>query len=379
MSLQNSNEPDLSLLRSNLKIILKNSLNEQDPSEKDLKTLFSAKGREILIIGQVADKIRRQQVGETITYVINRNINFTNVCSKKCLFCAFSVDSDSKYAYLNLSREYFKQKIEEINSYPITEICVQGGIHPDLTFEAYIQILDHLRTLNPQLHIHAYSPQEVFNAAETSQLDIETVLKEFRSHGLGSLPGTAAEILDDDLRKHICPKKIPTSKWVEIIKLAHELDIPTTATILFGHIENSNHWITHLSKIKKIQIETGGFTEFIPLPFVAANTPLKRNTSKSIVNLTKLDFIKFYAVSRLFLGDTIRNIQTSWVKLGFPLAETTLTAGCNDFGGTLFEENITRSAGGVFGQFTTPEQFQKSISRLKRPYCERGTLYNSFC
>jgi FO synthase subunit 2 len=372
-------EPDLNLVRSELKMILKNSLNEQNPSENDLETLFLAKGREINVIGQVADIIRRQQVGETITYIINRNINFTNVCSKKCLFCAFSVNPHSQFGYFNTSRQYFKQKIEEINSYPITEVCVQGGIHPDLNFEAYLQILDNLKSLNPQLHIHAYSPQEVFNAAETDQLDIEAVLKEFKFHGLGSLPGTAAEILDDELRKYLCPKKISTSKWVEIIKLAHELGIPTTSTILFGHIENYKHWITHLSIIRRIQIETKGFTEFIPLPFVAENTPLSKNESTLIKKLTKLDFIKFYAVSRLYLGDIFKNIQTSWVKLGLPLAESTLQAGCNDLGGTLFEENITRSAGGVFGQFKTPEQLQKCISRLQRPYCERGTLYNLLC
>jgi FO synthase subunit 2 len=369
----------MNIAKPNLRKILKRALNDEYPTIEDLEILFSAQGREILLIGLIADKLRERQVGNVITYVINRNINFTNICSKQCLFCAYSVESNSTLGYFDISIESFRKKIEETRPFRITEVCIQGGIHPKLNYEMYLEILDNLTKLNSNLHIHAFSPQEVFHAAETGEIDVETVLLEFKRHGLGSLPGTAAEILNDDIRKIICPNKIGTSKWIEIIELAHKLGIPTTSTILFGHIENPTHWITHLSILKQIQEKTGGFSEFIPLPFIAENTLLRKKASNSIANLTQLDYIKFYAVARLFLGGTIKNIQTSWVKLGFPLAELTLKAGCNDFGGTLFEENITRSAGGEFGQFTKPEKFQESISHLQRPYCERGTLYNLLC
>ncbi|MFX0086025.1 MAG: 5-amino-6-(D-ribitylamino)uracil--L-tyrosine 4-hydroxyphenyl transferase CofH [Candidatus Hodarchaeota archaeon] len=370
---------DMSIANPKLRKILKRALNDEYPTLEDLQTLYLAQGREILLIGLIADIIRERQVGNVITYVVNRNINFTNICSKKCMFCAYSVGPNSKIGYFDISVENFRKKIEETKPFKITEVCIQGGIHPKLNYEMYLKILDNLTAVDSSLHIHAFSPQEIFHAAKTGEIDIETVLIEFKRHGLGSLPGTAAEILNDDIRKTICPNKINTSKWIEIIELAHELRIPTTSTILFGHIENSNHWITHLSILKQIQERTGGFTEFIPLPFIAENTLLRKKASNSILNLTQLDYIKFYSIARLFLGEIIRNIQTSWVKLGFPLAELTLKAGCNDFGGTLFEENITRSAGGIFGQFTKPEKFQKSITQLQRRYCERGTLYNLLC
>ncbi len=369
----------MSIAKPKLRKILKRALNDEYPSIVDLPILYSAQGREVLLIRLIADIIRERQVGNLITYVVNRNINFTNICSKKCMFCAYSVEPSSKLGYFDISVENFRKKIEETRPFKITEVCIQGGIHPKLNYETYLEILDNLTAVDSSLHIHAFSPQEVFQAARTGEIDIETVLKEFKRRGLGSLPGTAAEILDDNIRKIICPNKISTTKWIEIVELAHELGIPTTSTILFGHIENSSHWISHLSILKQIQERTGGFTEFIPLPFIAENTLLRKKASNSILNLTQLDYIKFYAIARLFLGGTIRNLQTSWVKLGFPLAELTLKAGCNDFGGTLFEENITRSAGGLFGQFTKPEKFQKSIINLQRRYCERGTLYNLLC
>ncbi len=288
------------------------------------------------------------------------------------------MDFNSKDGYFDISSDYFRRKIEENHPYRITEVCIQGGIHPELKFESYLEILDNLKEIDPNIHIHAFSPQEVAHAANTSKEDVEDILREFKKVGLGSLPGTAAEILDDNIRSIICPNKISSAEWVHIIELAHQLKIPTTATILFGHIEDYHHWISHLSLLKQIQEKTSGFTEFIPLPFIAGNTQLKKNFSFHLNKLTGLDYIKFYSVSRLFLGDVFKNIQTSWVKLGFPLAQITLTAGCNDFGGTLFEENITRSAGGSFGQGITPEEFQTSIRQIHRPFCERGTLYNLF-
>ncbi|UCG90247.1 MAG: 5-amino-6-(D-ribitylamino)uracil--L-tyrosine 4-hydroxyphenyl transferase CofH [Candidatus Heimdallarchaeota archaeon] len=368
---------DLRKARRKLRNILKQALNDEIPTIEELSILFSAQGHEIHLLGQVADVIRERQVGSTITYVVNRNINFTNVCSNNCLFCAYSVPPDSKDGYFDISIENFRKKIEKTYPYQITEVCVQGGIHPALNFDTYIEILQNLKGIDPTLHIHAFSPQEITHAANSIEEDVEEVLREFKKHGLGSIPGTAAEILDDNVRKAICPHKLSSAEWIHTIELCHQLGIPTTATILFGHIEGSHHWVRHLSILRMIQEKTHGFTEFIPLPFIAENTQLKQK--HSFHKLSNLDYIKFYAVSRLFLGDLFKNIQTSWVKLGFPMAQITLKAGCNDFGGTLFEENITRSAGGVFGQIATPEKFQMSIHRLQRTSCERGTLYNLLC
>ena len=370
---------NLRIAKKEIQQILKRALDEQRPTVEELSVLFSTKGREIYLLAQVADIIRERQAGSVITYVVNRNINFTNVCTNNCLFCAYSVPSDSSAGYMDISIETFRKKIKETLPYRITEVCVQGGIHPNITFETYIEILQNLKEIDPNLHIHAFSPQEITHAANSIGEDVEEVLREFKRKGLDSIPGTAAEILDDKIRRIICPQKISSSKWINIIELSHQLGIPTTSTILFGHIENVNHWTHHLTLLQKIQEKTKGFTEFIPLPFIGENTQLKAKFSSQINELTGLDYIKFYAVSRLYLGDLFKNIQTSWVKLGFPLAQITLTTGCNDFGGTLFEENITRSAGGPFGQLITPEKFQSYILQLERTACERGTLYNLLC
>ena len=372
-------EIDLQIAKKELQYILKRVLDDQKPTPEELKILLTAQGREILLLGQVADIIRERQTGSVITYVVNRNINFTNICINNCLFCAYSVSPDSKDGYIDISLDILRKKIEQTKPYHITEVCVQGGIHPKITFDTYLEILHNIKEIDPTLHIHAFSPQEIAHAAHSIGEDVEDVLREFKRKGLDSIPGTAAEILDDSIRKIICPQKITSAEWIRIIELSHQLGIPTTATILFGHIENYNHWIHHFSVLQDIQEKTRGFTEFIPLPFIGKNTQLKKKFSSQINELSGLDYMKFYAISRLYLGDLFKNIQTSWVKLGFPLAQITLTTGCNDFGGTLFEENITRSAGGSFGQFTTPEKFRSYIQQLERTACERGTLYNLLC
>lgn len=358
-----------------IKKILLRALNDELPCIEDLNVLFKAEGRDIFEIARIADIIRDYQVGNEITYVINRNINFTNVCINNCLFCAYSVNEGSKNAYLDLTYESLKKKIEETKPYSITEVCLQGGIHPKLDFTDYCDLLENIHRIDPYLHIHAFSPQEIKHAANTSQIDIEDILKEFRRKGLGSVPGTAAEILDDSIRKIVCPSKVSTTEWIHIIETAHSLGIPSTATILLGHIENTKDWITHLAIIRDIQEKTEGFTEFIPLPFIESETPLSKSSSYSSRRLNYLDYLLFYSVARLFLGDEIPHLQTSWVKLGLSFSQLLLTAGCNDFGGTLFEENITRCAGGTFGQSTTPEEFQRRIVQLNRPFKQRDTLY----
>ncbi len=371
-----SNLYDLNKVRSELRLILKTALNDEFPNKTDLEVLYKSKGREIFVLAHVADIVRERQVGNDITYVVNLNINFTNICVKNCLFCAYSVPNKSTEGFLRYSSEYFEETIAKTFPYQITEVCVQGGIHPSLDFEIYNEIITNLRKVAPKIHIHAFSPQEIMNAATKSNLEVEEVLKELKKSGLDSIPGTAAEILNDDIRRIICPNKISTKEWTEIITIAHQTSIPTTATILFGHIENWEHWVEHLSILKQLQEQTKGFSEFIPLPFIAEKTKLKKQFEEQIQSLNSLDYLKFYSIARLYLGESFHNIQTSWVKLGIPLAQLTLNAGCNDFGGTLFLENITRSAGGLFGERQTPEMIQAHIQQLSRPFRERKTLYD---
>ncbi len=366
------------LRTSSIKPILNRIMNSEYPSPGEAYELFKVQGRDIYLLAYIADQVREIQVGPAISYVVNLNLNFTNVCTKNCLFCAYSVSPQSSNGFFEISEDFIAEKIKRSLPHEITEICIQGGIHPHSSFETYLQILRNLRRIKPKIHIHAFSPQEIHHAAQTADLTIQEVLKEFKKAGLDSMPGTAAEILDDEIRRLICPNKIKTAQWLDIIKTAHELTIPTTSTIMFGHIETPNHWIRHLELLKELQQETGGFTEFIPLPFVSKKTLLAQKYSSQLLCMTNLDYLKFYAISRLFLGEVIPNLQTSWVKLGFPLALMTLNAGCNDIGGTLFEENITRSAGGVYGQVVTPSEIQSLISTLGRPFKQRDTLYNYF-
>lgn len=353
-------------------------MNGEYPSPDEAYKLFKVQGRDIYLLAYIADQIREIQVGSAISYVLNLNINFTNICTKKCLFCAYSVTPESSNGFFEISEEFIKEKMQLTLPHEITEVCVQGGIHPHSSFETYLHLLQNIRRIKPKIHIHAFSPQEIHHAAKTADLSIQEVLKEFKLAGLDSMPGTAAEILDDEIRKTICPNKINTAQWMHIIRTAHELAIPTTSTIMFGHIETPKHWVQHLVLLKELQEETNGFTEFIPLPFISKNTRLAQQYPSQLMHMTNLDYLKFYAVSRLFLGEVIPNLQTSWVKLGIPLAQMTLIAGCNDIGGTLFEENITRSAGGVYGQGITPSEIQNLITELGRPFKQRDTLYKFF-
>jgi len=366
------------LRTSSAKPIINRIMNGEYPSPSEAYELFKVQGREIYLLAYIADQIREIQVGSAISYVVNLNLNFTNICTKNCLFCAYSVPPQSPNGFFEISEDFIIEKIKLTHPYEITEVCIQGGIHPHSSFETYLQLLRRLRRIKPTIHIHAFSPQEIYHAAQTAELTIQEVLREFKQAGLDSIPGTAAEILDDEIRRLICPNKINTTQWLNVIKTAHELAIPTTSTIMFGHIETPKHWIGHLELLKKLQEDTCGFTELIPLPFISKNTLLAQKYPSKLLHMTHLDYLKFYAVSRLFLGEVIPNLQTSWVKLGFPLAQLTLNAGCNDIGGTLFEENITRSAGGVHGQVVTPSEIQSLISTMGRPFKQRDTLYNFF-
>ncbi|MHB8232585.1 MAG: 5-amino-6-(D-ribitylamino)uracil--L-tyrosine 4-hydroxyphenyl transferase CofH [bacterium] len=325
-------------------------------------------------IAETANALNKKINLGNVSYVVNRNINFTNICSLNCKFCGYKRTEKSKDAFL-LDYDKIIEKISEgERKIGINEICVTGGINPGLKPEYYFNLIKTMRTNFPDLHIHAFSPQEIYWLANATGKSYGDVIEKLVECGINSMPGTAAEILAVETRKKICPQKISAPVWVEIIKTAHNAGIKTSATILFGHIESHSDIVYHLSLLRQIQDETSGFTEFIPLPFISFKTPLKHK-----VDLTygqKSDIIlKFYAISRLYL-DNFKNIQTSWPKIGTGAAVESLELGINDFGGTLMEENITKSAGGSFGEYLSEEQIKKLIAGAGKIPIRRDTLYN---
>ena len=313
----------------------------------------------------LADQLRREAVGDTVTYVINRNINFTNSCIGDCAFCAFK--SENGYV---LSEEQILQKVQEAIENGATEICIQGGLLRGMMLDDYCGMLESIKS-HFEVHIHAFSPMEVFHAARNSSADITDALKALKHSGLDSMPGTAAEILDDSIRRRICPSKISTAQWIKIITTAHRLGIPTTATMLYGHVESFEDRIDHILLIRDVQQRTSGFTEFIPLPFMAKNNPL----GKVVYRSNGIDDIKVHALSRVLLHKSIKNIQSSWVKLGVKSAQAMLLYGVNDLGGTLMEEHITKSAGGTSGEYLSPTELEDLITGVGRIPRRRTTLY----
>ncbi len=315
---------------------------------------------------KMADELREKAVGDVVTYVVNRNINFTDVCIGNCKFCSFR----NRRRYL-LTVEEIKEKVREAIEYGCTEVCIQGGLYPNANIDFYKSILEAVREVSEDVHIHAFSPMEIHHMAVNSGLDVEEVLKELKSSGLNSIPGTSAEILDDDIRKFICPKKISTERWVEIVMTAHRLGIPSTSTMMFGHVESWEHRLKHMIIIREIQKRTNGFTEFIPLPFMRKNNELGKIAKLS----SGFDDLMVIAISRLFLHPYIKNIQASWVKLGVKLAQVALCVGANDLGGTLIEENISRLAGSESGEFLPKEEIVELIRGVGRIPKQRDTLY----
>lgn len=336
-------------------------------------------------IQETADQLRHQQVGETVTYVINRNINFTNICEQHCSFCAFRRDVNQPGAFwLNLSQ--ILAKTQEAVNQGATEICLQGGLNPQaqlnhssLTY--YLSLIQAIKQEFPQVHLHAFSPQEIEFIARTDHLTFKQVLVSLKNAGVSSLPGTAAEVLDDQVRRIICPEKISTNTWLEIITTAHQLGIPTTSTLLSGHIETPSQIVTHLHHLRQLQKTAinrnypAKITEFILLPFVGkhAPAPLRHRVGRDQPILN--DNLLLTAVARIFLGKYIKNHQPSWVKLGLDGAKEALQWGCNDLGGTLMEEHITTMAGATGGTSQTVETLQKTIQSLHRPFQQRDTLY----
>jgi FO synthase len=335
--------------------------------------LAETTGSEAEALVLAADRVRQERVGDTITYVINRNINFTNVCFVGCRFCAFSRAPREKDAYFH-SFEEIARRSREAWEMGAREVCIQGGLPRDLDPYYYRDLLRVIKQATPKMHIHAYSPMEVVYGVELTGMSLADYLTMLKGAGLGTLPGTAAEILDDEVRAKIERIKLKTHQWVEVIKTAHQLGIRTTSTMMYGHVESQEHWVRHLMLLRDIQKETGGFTEFVPLGFVHQYTQLFRS-GDARPGPTVEEHLKVHALSRLMLAGWIDNIQVSWVKMSRELAQACLRAGANDYGGTLIDESISRLAGSTAGQYMPVEEFRRRILELDRIPVERTTTY----
>jgi FO synthase len=348
-------------------------------SEADLVTLFSARGSDYAAVCATADDRRRHRNGDTVTYVVNRNINYTNVCTYGCKFCAFSKGRHSAQlrgpAY-DLDLSEVARRAEEAWARGGTEVCMQGGIHPRYTGQTYVSLLRAVKDRVPDMHVHAFSPLEVSQGAMTLQLTVREYLSELKAAGLGSLPGTAAEILDDEVRQVICPDKLSTDEWLDIVGTAHEVGLRTTATIMYGHVDGYAHWARHLIRIRDLQRRTGGFTEFVPLPFVHMEAPMYLR-GKARNGPSFREAILMHAVARLALDPFITSIQGSWVKLGPQGMAVALQAGVNDLGGTLMNESISRAAGTEHGQEFAPAAMEALAASIGRTAQQRTTLYGA--
>ena len=360
-----------------VRTILEASLEGSPPSVEETATLMAARGGDVDAIAATADALRRERVGDTVTYVVNRNINYTNVCYFRCGFCAFSKGPRS----LNLRGDPYLMSIDEVvrrtteaAGRGATEVCLQGGIHPRFTGQFYVDVLSSIKEAVPWIHVHGFTPLEVWQGAETLGMTVRAFLEMLKDAGLGTLPGTAAEILDDRVRKHLCPDKIRTAQWAEVMLIAHELGLRSTSTIMFGHIDDPLAWANHLEVIREIQRRTGGFTELVPLPFVHMGAPIYLR-GRARPGPTWDEVVLVHAVARLALDGLVPNIQASWVKLGLDGAARLLEAGCNDFGGTLMNETISRAAGASHGQEVDAEEFEELISGSGRVPRRRSTLY----
>jgi len=352
---------------------------EKDLEEDEIALLFTARGTELAELCKAANELRRAVNGDEVTYVVNRNINYTNQCYFRCRFCAFSKGPKSLNLrgdpYL-LSTGEVARRAREAWEKGATEVCMQGGIHAQFSGESYLEYLRAVKKEVPEMHVHAFTPLEVSQGARTSGVSIEEFLIELKDAGLGTLPGTAAEVLDDEIREIICPDKVTTAEWAHVMRAAHSLGLRSTTTIMFGHVEGPINWARHLLVLRDIQAETGGFTEFVPLPFVHMGAPLFLQ-GRSRKGPTFAEAVKMHAVGRIALHGYIDNVQVSWVKMGTEGAKICLEAGCNDLGGTLMNENISRAAGASHGQEMTPSELEAMIRDTGRAPRRRTTLYGA--
>jgi FO synthase subunit 2 len=357
---------------------LDKALEARELSAEDGEALFAAEGDSLRRLLSAADGRRRRRVGERVAYVINRNVNFTNVCVKRCGFCAFSRGHRAEQGYF-LPVDEVLRRVREAWDLGATEVCIQAGLPPRIEGSFYIDLCAAIKREVPEIHVHAFSPEEILYGATLSERSIEDYLMALKDVGLGSLPGTSAEILDDRVREIISPGRISTRDWIAVIRTAHKLGIPTTSTIMFGHVETALDRARHLELLRSIQMETGGITEFVPLSFIATEAPMVK---KSLVpgvrtDVTREDVLRMYAVARLMLDPWIPNIQATWVKQGPQLAQECLRAGANDFGGTLMNESISTSAGAPHGQFLHPAELRSWIRSAGRIPVQRSTTYKA--
>jgi FO synthase len=363
--------------RDQLQAILDRAVAGDELPVADIARLFSARGNDFRRVCDAADALRAETCGDRVTYVVNRNINYTNICYFRCKFCAFSkgkLAANLRGRPYDLGLEEIQRRSQEAWERGATEVCLQGGIHPDYTGATYLAICRAIKDVAPGLHIHAFSPLEIWQGAATLKIPVASLLTQLKEAGLSSLPGTAAEILDDDIRAVICPDKLKTQQWLEVIETAHAVGLRTTSTIMYGHVEGPEHWARHLLHLRRLQARTGGITEFVPLPFVPMETPIYLH-GRSRCGPTFREAVLMHAVARLALHPLITNIQASWVKMGPDGLKWCLRAGANDIGGTLMNESITRAAGATHGEELPPAEMEALIGSMGRMPAQRTTLY----
>ena len=368
----------LSGVPSDVARIIAKPLEGGEVSVEEGARLFEAEGTALLALTAAADELRRQVNGDRVTYVVNRNINFTNVCIKRCGFCAFSRDFRAEEGYFLPLNEIIR-RAKEAADLGATEVCVQAGLPPKMEGSLYVDLTRALKEAAPELHVHGFSPEEVLYGATRSRSTVADYLRELRDAGVGSLPGTSAEILDQRLRDAIAPGRISVKQWTDVISTAHRLGVPTTSTMMFGHVETNAHRAAHLALLRDMQKATGGFTEFVPLSFVHEEAPMFAQAQRGAMRpgATGAEVVRMHAIARLMLRGWIDNIQCSWVKEGPKLAQLLLLAGCNDVGGTLINESISTAAGASHGQLTPPSELRRWIRDAGRVPVERTTLYET--
>jgi FO synthase len=370
---ETKSQPDMSSCSQAVRECLQASRAGEELSFEQCLLLANADGAELQALVAFADALRHDVVGDAITYVVNRNINFTNVCFVGCSFCGFGKGPGAPDAY-SLSPEDVVRKAREAWDVGATEVCIQGGLPRDLDGFFYRDILRAIKHAIPAMHVHAFSPMEISYGVDKTGMPLRDYLQMMKDEGLGSIPGTAAEILDDRVRRELSPNKLPVTRWVEIITSAHELGIPTTSTMMYGHVEEPADWVRHILLLRSMQQRTGGFTEFVPLGFIHENTRLYKHGGAR-PGARRNEHLRVHALARVLLHGAIKNIQVSWVKLGFETSLACLNAGANDFSGTLMEENISKAAGATFGEYVSPRDFRRMIRSVGRVPAERTTTY----
>jgi FO synthase subunit 2 len=360
-----------------LRAALRRALDGEEIGGEAALCVATARGFELGVVAEVADELRRRQAGDVVTYVVNRNINFTNVCIKHCTFCAFSRDHRAEQGYLLPIGEVVR-RAREAWDYGATEVCIQAGLPPKMDGWLYVDLCKAIKKELPEIHIHAFSPEEVLYGSVRAGVTIPAYLKALKEAGLDTLPGTSAEVLVQTVRDRIAPGRITRDQWIEVITSAHGLGIRTTSTVMYGHVEQPEHWIEHLTLLRDLQRQTGGFTEFVPLSFIHQEAPMtfRHLVPEARPGAEAAEVVAMHALARIMLGASFRNVQTSWVKEGPRFSTYLLGAGCNDVGGTLINESISTSAGASYGQLQSPKRLRALIRHAGRLPAERSTLYS---